>query len=197
MVGVLQKYSRFAKAIETETTNGDLGFLKPATYKSKSSYKKPYSMQQFRGVVIWNHLFPNNSVPPESAVRVAPLDPSIPLAYKVIKVPSDNPHMDDSVEYEEQFDVFTEALLARGVSQSMIDKMLDLFKREEEIRHYGLSVICVPANLTELPDELLKLFDFNKIVTSTLSNGNIVLESLGLVLVKSRQTSVVSNLIRF
>lgn len=151
---VLIKFKEFEKEIFTSLNNGETTYGIPAKVNSFNSYTNPYSIPSLRGTIIWNKLFPDDEIRTPS--RVLLLKTYIPNIERVREVVKD----------ERVISVFEE-----------------IFQDENLILGDGINTITIPLELEKIPDDLVKLIDFSKMVNDTVKPGLIILESLGIKLI--------------
>jgi hypothetical protein len=70
-------------------------------------------------------------------------------------------------------------------------------KEPKTLKDYGLTCIAIPRNKTHLPKEFLSLIDKTTIVNDVISNGNILLESIGYTVIKSNKYISYTNILEF
>jgi hypothetical protein len=70
---------------------------------------------------------------------------------------------------------------------------------EKSIRTNGFNIIALPQNVETIPEWIIPLIDYEKIINDNVSKFNQILESLGIVLLYNTKSEVghASNIIQF
>ena len=76
------KFIKFERQIYDSLTTGQTSFLKPSKFGSEDGYKKPGQIQAYRGVRLWNAMFPRKTIPDFSNVNLLKLRKITPEDYK-------------------------------------------------------------------------------------------------------------------
>ena len=181
-------YHGFAKNINDKLKSGETGSLKNGIIKILSSYKEPYRMQTVRAVLIWNALYPSEYINQSTSFKILDLVKTIPPAAFIKNKDTDEEHFEDN----EQFYEFLES----EFGSEFKEKIEVLFDKHEPLKKYGLTQIAIPLHFEKIPEEFLKFADVDDITNSVVKKGNILLESLGFVLIESKRRSIVSNIIK-
>lgn len=191
IAGVYRDYNAFASSIHNSTTEGNMDYAKPGVLKIIKSYKKPFQMQPVRASMVWNAIYPNEYIPQSSTFKILDLNVNMIPASMIPSGEKDvdnNPIMDPNPEFFK--------FLEDNFSEAISKPLIDLFTSSSEMLQYGLTHIAIPHSVAKVPNELLPFIDVGVITNNVLSKGNILLESLGFVVVKSRKRQFVSNIIR-
>lgn len=184
-IAIYRKFCEYEKFISESIKSGDTSFFKNTSVKALNFYKNPFSMQQVRGFVLWNELYPNETIPASSSVKVVPLLSTSKAVFADIL--KDNPNKDHILECMDKV-----SLLKVG------DLLPDSEMKDESYlgkSRYYADVLSIPFNLKETPKDFADLIDVSSITNSALANGNILLESLGFRLITSNKYRVVSNIV--
>jgi hypothetical protein len=64
------------------------------------------------------------------------------------------------------------------------------------MKKYGIKQIAIPIGVDSVPKHLVAIADIGGLTNAVLRKGNILLESLGFVIVESRKRQIASNFIR-
>ena len=189
--GIYTDYHKFAKSVTDSVINGNSGYLKPGVLKTINSYKKPYQMQSVRAALIWNAFYPKSYIGQSTTFKILEFNQSmIPHSLRTTsQKDADNKFiMEDNPEFSE--------FLYDNFDEDAADRVIALFNERPELKHYGLTQVAIPLDVEMIPTEFLEYADVGSITNAVLSKGNILLESLGFVVVKSRKRQMVSNIIR-
>jgi hypothetical protein len=180
---VFKRFVEFERAIHKSLViDGKTSFLKPSKFASAKRYKKPGTMQVYRGVVLWNMLFPKQFIPNFSNVNLLRLRRVDRENYKEL-FPSE--HHDTIEKY---FD--SEIEINDPESKALAEKA-----SKTTFGDYGISVIAIPKNVENVPEMLRSLIDVTFVIDANMKNGNILLESIGFKVIKSLKQGSYSNII--
>jgi hypothetical protein len=191
IAGVYKEYSEFAATIHESVSDGKMDYAKPGVLKIIKSYKMPFQMQPVRASMVWNAIYPNEYIPQSSTFKILDLNTNI---IPPGQIPSGEKDVDGKAIMDPNPEFFE--FLENSFSKEISVPLIDLFNSSAEMLQYGLTHIAIPHSVPTVPDELLHLIDVGIITNNVLSKGNILLESLGFVVVKSRKRQFVSNMIR-
>lgn len=191
IAGVYTMYNDFATTVNDAVVAGKMDYAKPGVLKIIKSYKKPFQMQPVRASMVWNAIYPNEYIPQSSTFKIIDLNTNlIPPS----KIPSGQKDVDGKMMMDPNPEFFE--FLENSFSEKISKPLIDLFTSSDEMLDYGLTHIAIPHSFETVPEELLPLIDVGVTTNNVLSKGNILLESLGFVIVKSRKRQFVSNMIR-
>ena len=168
---IIRKIEKFKHTIRKSLEEGKLEFLPLKSVKEVAAYDTPYSEQGIRAVRSWNFLYP---------------DMQINLPDKILGLRL-------SCEKQKQLD----AAMIPGDKRKLIQE--NIFDSEEKsIRTNGFNIIAIPQNLERIPEWLIPIIDYDKMIEDNVSKFNAILKSLGAVTLKTRATSNhMSNIITF
>lgn len=167
---IIRKINTFKSMIRESLTNGELQYLNLISVKEPEAYKKPFSEQGIKGVMVWNAVYPNKAIALPDKVLVVKLD------YKTLK------------KFEEAKELFGEAydILLKEIFNSP----------NELISKPGITTICIPQNTDKLPDWVIRTMNVESMINDIVSKFNPILESLGNVTIKTKADSQhMSNII--
>lgn len=167
---IIRKINTFKSMIRESLTNGELQYLNLISVKEPEAYKKPFSEQGIKGVMVWNAVYPNKAIALPDKVLVVKLD------YKTLK------------KFEEAKELFGEAydILLKEIFNSP----------NELISKPGITTICIPQNTDRLPDWVIRTMNVESMINDIVSKFNPILESLGNVTIKTKADSQhMSNII--
>lgn len=176
-------YTNFESTVYKDVEACKTGFLKPGVLKSVSSYKMPYRQQGYRAVLVWNKLYPQLTINESSTFKILEFDKSF-----------GTPEPISDTNKNGTPDLFW-ATVYENLGEDNGDKLRELFDEHPELQRFGLDVIAIPLNIDTYPEELLPIANTEFITSSVLSKGNILLESLGFIVIKSRKFQSVTNIV--
>lgn len=182
---VFKVFTDFEQEVANSLINGSTEYLKAVTVKAIHHYANPFSLQQVRGFLVWNECFPHKAIPAHSAIRVVPL--------KNLSRDEFASLIGDDEEGKRIMEC-----LDRIVTLKVEDLNPNSEKGSETFcgksRQY-VDILGLPFNEETIPERFRPLVDIDMITNNTMSNGNILLESLGFTLVTSNKMRSVSNVI--
>lgn len=188
-----RKFLAFEKRIRTSLENCSVEFCKPGTFKKVEAYKFPLRMAAFRGILLWNALYPENPIPDFTSVNLLILkdigfDVSMSMLPEAMQETIRESYLSQDSEMERRI---------QRAAAGEADVAIDSAYIEGELKKFGLTTLALPKTLKAFPDEFKTLVDYDKLVNDVTNNGNILLESLGFYIAKSLSTSTVSNVLQF
>lgn len=189
---IYEMYHGYTKEIDNSVLDGDTTYLKVGVLKTLSAYKKPYTLQSVRSTLVWNALYGDkNYIPSFSNFKILELDQTIipPIVIPSGQKDEDNKHI--LVDNDDFFPFIIDAM-----GEDFADKLERLYEEHPGLKQYGLGILAIPTNVDAIPTEFLKLVDVGSITNSVMKKGNILLESLGFVLVTNNNRAVVSNMLK-
>jgi len=156
---ILRELEAFREIIHRSLLNGEKKFLLPKSVKELEAYEDPYKEQGVRGILVWNLLYPDNSI-------------SLPEKVDIVKVKLD-----------------TEAQLEKlkRINKEFYEKIdKHIFNnKNEKIAKKGVQVIAIPRNIPKIPDWILEFIDYETIILDNISKFYSVLESLWIETIKA------------
>ena len=170
---ILEKIRQFEMTIEDSLRNGELYYLPLKSVKELGGYKDPYKEQGVKAVYIWNHLFPSMQI-------------NLPEKILALKLT-----LSKYKDYE------TNKHIIPGEFRDILEN--DIFNSDKiPIAKNGFSIIGLPQNIERIPEWLIPIIDYKKIIEDNVSKFNSILKSLGIIILNSKSTNThVSNLIDF
>ena len=159
---ILDKIDGFENHIKDELKKGNTRFLSPDKVNGLDSYIKPLTQSGVRGVLLWNFLYPSMEI-------------RLPSNVNYIKLKTKT--LEDFEKYGNMKQKFPD-----------IYEKIEKFLCEPEMNHYGITYICFPKNLKEIPEWVIPYMDLDKVVADNVKTFTPVLNSLGLKLLKIKST---------
>ena len=206
---LFNKFVSFEREIHNSLNNLETQYLKPAKFGILERYAAPFQQQVVRGTLLWNALYPteyidklsqvyllkfkNNSYEDLEKLLGKELFDKIEKEYfsiKPIKTKNDGNSL--AGEFCDEPEVVDDDDSSDDEESSPKDK-----KEPKTLKDYGLTCIAIPRNKTHLPKEFYSLIDKTTIVNDVISNGNILLESIGYTVIKSNKYISYTNMLEF
>ena len=181
-MSVFMKFIKFERQIYDSLTTGQTSFLKPSKFGSEDGYKKPGQIQAYRGVRLWNAMFPRKTIPDFSNVNLLKLRKITPEDYK--------DHFPQ--EWHEAVEAYFDYQLPKIKGQDSEDGEK---KVKTCLGDYGIDVIAIPKGEEAVPEVFRDLIDTTNIIDANMKNGNILLESIGFKVVKSLKQDTITNIV--
>ena len=171
---ILARIHKFKQTIHESLENGKMEFLPLKSVKEVEAYKKPFSEQGIRAARIWNLLYPELTI-------------NLPDKFLVLAIKCGKEKDFQAMRAYIPQDKFE--ALETGVYQC----------EEKSIRTNGFNIIALPQNVETIPEWIIPLIDYEKIINDNVSKFNQILESLGIVLLYNTKSEVghASNIIQF
>jgi hypothetical protein len=151
---LMREVKRFEKEIYHDLKQGGTQYLKPQSYKSGDAYKKPWSVQVYKAVAVWNAMYPNN--------KIYSLD-KVKLVKTVVTGLQDLDKIKD--KYPEEY-----KLIYNNIFKSS----------DPELIKAGMKVIAIPSTIHETPEWIRELIDYTTIISDVCSSFRSVLDAFKL-----------------
>jgi len=164
---ILGIFKGFEDEIRNSLKNGEITFLTPGKCNDFDSYKNAYTVASARGSIIWNKLYPNNTIQTPAKVNL--------LKLKINSITDLEPIYGTEFFNRIQQEVFN----------------------DENLAHYGMDKICMPKSVTRIPEELIPFINYEDIIDDNIRVGNLLLESLGIKLMQYNNKEYYSTFISF
>ena len=177
-LSVFDRFINFERMVKTSLSSGETRFLRPSKYGSMDGYKFPGQQMAFRGVILWNALYPKRSIPDFSNVNL--------LKLRTI----------DIDKLEQYFDEQTIERL-NGYLDFALPKIegKDEEKQKLSLKEYGIDILALPKSETKVPKEFIPLINTTSIIDDNMKNAIILLESIGFKVTKSLKQSTYTNIV--
>ena len=172
LAAVYKDFLGMENNIRNTLISGECTFLQPGKFNEVQSYAAPYTIQTVRGSLLWNALFPDNSINPPEKVNYFKLKP---------------------IPYTEFVNLLPE--------KEMKDKVIKLYSTakgsngSKDLAEYDINIICVPKNLKKIPDFLIPLIDIETMVHDQIRPAMEIIKPLGFKSVDVLDSSYVTNII--
>jgi DNA polymerase elongation subunit (family B) len=172
---IIKKFDQLGLEVEKSLKNGDLTYSLPKNIENIDGYKDASMQEPVRGTIVWNSIEPETPiVPPEKVniVKMRAFDKTSPELEKL------------KLSNEPKYNSIIKTVFNEGVEKPTID-----------ISRFGLSVVSIPKSVERIPEYLLPMIDFQSMVNNNMTNGYIILESLGIYTEEVKTTKYKSNII--
>jgi hypothetical protein len=172
---VVTAFAKYEEMVHTSLQNGEMKFAKPAKFSGIKAYTFPYRMEAFRGVLVWNDVFPS--------------EPIRTLEYV---------HMfKTTANTVEKFDAIVEEYDFSEEDLRILKIVRNTCFTGENMPSYGFTRICIPRSVKETPTWVLPFIDEASIVEDNIKSALILLECLGVRCVTVRGSSKFTNIVEF
>lgn len=194
---IIDKYDILGKSIERSLKSGNTEYLLPKNLEIIESYKTPDTIEAVRATILWNALEPENTIVPPEKINIVKLRADImePLA----NISS----LDEIPALANNPDVAPEL---KDMVINHIDKVKEIAKTiyniggnnksKIDISRFGMSCIAIPKGVDKIPDYLIPLIDYQSMANNNMTNGYILLESLGIYVSDIKTVKYKSNIIQ-
>jgi hypothetical protein len=172
---IIGEFDKLGKTIEGSLRKGEITYSIPRSLEQFDKYKMPSTIEPLRGVLVWNALEPENVITPPDKVNIVKLKGYDKGAPELEKLKDTHPS---------KYKALMKTVFNEGVADPKID-----------ISRFGLSVLTVPKSAEKIPDYLLGMIDYQSMVNTNMSNGYIILESLGIYTEEVATTKYKSNIV--
>lgn len=172
---IIKQFDDLGVQIEESLKKGEILYLLPKNLESIDGYKDPSTLEPVRGAIIWNALEPENQiVPPEkiNLLKLTVFDKNDPKLQTLRQ------------KYPDKYNTIMRIVFNEGVENPKID-----------IARFGLSTIAIPKSVEHIPEYLRPLIDYKTMVNKNMTNGFILLESLGVYTEEVKTNKYKSNII--
>lgn len=167
---ILDDLETLADNIRESFENGETTYMTPASSKAAEKYDFPLRNKPLRGIMVWNHLYPNKEITFPAEVNTVKLTSKTLQGLKVIK-------RDFPKEY-------------KAIKKFIFN--------DPEFANYGFDVMSIPKDNALIPEWVRPLIDVDTIVIDNLSNFLPLSESIGIKTIYStKDTKFISNIVEF
>lgn len=199
---IIKKYDDIIDKVESSLRSGSIEFLIPGQVKLLDQYSDPYKLMSVRGMVVWNALEPDSQIVPPDKVKILKLKTGIELKRNKVthyydkntgiiveepiegveysKIKEDETDAEMYRRLETMINNCEEFVWLRANHPEKFDKVIKTVYGKDGFPDKGFAVIALPADAETIPDYLLPLVDYNAMVVTNTSAGNVLLDSLGI-----------------
>lgn len=178
MPHIIGKFVEYEQMIKKSIEEGKIEFGIPKKFSGINAYDYPYRMEVVRGSVVWNHFFPTDPV-------------------QLMDLPKTFPMFGETID---EFDL----VVARNEDEfspedrKLVDELRSyVFEQNKELKEKGFTRLCIPSTQKSIPTFFIPFIDKEALINKNMSNGLILLKSLGIHCIEARSTNKMSNMIRF
>ena len=171
---IINKFDDLGLQIENSLKAGEITYTLPKNVEQIDGYKDPSMQEPVRGVLVWNALEPEQPIVPPEKVNTV----------KLKAFDKDSPELKKLAEtHPDKYATIMRVVFNEGSDKPKID-----------ISRFGLSIVAIPKSASKIPDYLIPLIDLQSMVSNNMTNGYIILESLGIYVGDFKQTKYKSNI---
>jgi hypothetical protein len=171
---IINKFDELGIQIEESLKRGEILYSLPKNVEQIEGYKDPSMQEPVRGVLVWNALEPEFQINPPEKINII----------KLRAFDKDCKEFQDlKVSHPDKYNAIMDVVF----NQSGTNKI--------DISRFGLSVVAIPKSVEKIPSYLLPMIDYQSIVNNNMTNGYIILESLGIFTEEVKTTKYKSNII--
>jgi hypothetical protein len=172
---IIKQFDDLGIEIEDSLKKGEILYLLPKNLESIDGYKDPATLEPVRGALIWNALEPENQIVPPEKINLL----------KLTVYDKNDPRLQTlRNNHPEKYNALMRVVFNEGVKNPTID-----------ISRFGLSTIAIPKSVEHIPDYLRPFIDYKTMVNKNMTNGYILLESLGVYTEEVKTNKYKSNII--
>lgn len=165
---IIHKYKDLEDTIYKSLTNGELEYLIPAKVNTVDSYVNAYRIMAFKATVVWNALFPNKVIVPPTKMHVVK-----------VKIPT--------------FDTVAQKLDPESHEYKVFQK---LFQNKDLVGTTGINAIAIGNEEKEIPEVIRQFIDVDTMINDHMKTGIILLESVGMKILKTSSVQIPTNIIK-
>ncbi len=165
---IIHKYKDLENSIYQSLKNGELEYLIPAKVNTADSYVNAYRIMAFKATVVWNELFPNKVIVPPTKMQVVKVN--IPTFQTVADKLDPNSH---------EYKVFQK-----------------LFQNKDLVGTTGINAIAIGNEEREIPEVIRMFMDADTMINDHMKTGIILLESIGMKILKTSSVQIPTNIIK-
>lgn len=173
---ILRKYDGLGDDIRDSLRERNTEYLLPKNAELIETYELPDQIEPIRGVLIWNELEPENQIVLPEKINLLKLKELSTDSEEFIWLKENHP---------EKFNAVMKVVYNEGVSNPKLD-----------ISRFGFTSVAIPKSVEKIPEYLIPFIDFNAMVNNNISNGYVILESLGVYISQVKKFQYKSNLVR-
>lgn len=161
------------------------------------SYKTPDTIEAVRATILWNALEPEDTIVPPDKINIVKLNPDIATPLGEISSLDEIPALATSPDISPELRdlIIRHPDKARGIAKTIYN-IGNQNKSAIDISRFGMSCIAIPKSVDQIPDYLVPLIDYQSMVNNNMTNGYILLESLGIYVSDIKTVKYKSNIIQ-
>lgn len=161
---VFNDFNKLKLDIEESFLNGEITYSIPGKINDISSYANPLQQLTVRGTILWNNLYPNDSIVIPDKIN-----------YLKLRIP----HEKDEYEYDKVCEIIDRDNETDDDEKERIKEVIkEVVYDDSSYAHYGLKVICLPKKIKEVPKWLSDMISIDEMLELNLKPGYKILKSL-------------------
>lgn len=165
---ILSKLSNFEEKITKSIMNGEFDYLSVVNVKTEDNYKDPLGTGSYKGVWVWNQLYPDRQIELPSYVYLVKVN--MQKLKDVSELAIDKP--------------------------DMFERLMDLFTNNDRIKKSGIKNIAIPVD-GKIPKWLKPYINTDEVVMNNIGLILPVLEPLGIPTInRTKSNQFFSNIIQ-
>jgi len=176
-VEILYRFDKIEKDIRENLKSGTTVYLQPASVSGDGSYQIPERIAAWRGVQIWNTIYPEMTIDLPGRVmqiRIKPLDD-----YSYLK--------------QEHPEIYEKIMIILENKVNLLSTKYDGNSKMKSNKKDVLDIICIPYQLEKIPDWIIPLIDIDLIVDKLMKPGQFILNAIGVSTPDDYLTNVVDR----
>ena len=176
LVKILSKYDAISENIKESLENRNTEYLLPKNAEVIEAYSAPDQIEPIRGIIAWNALEPESQIILPDKINLL----------KLKALPKDAPEFEALKEkYPAKYKALMKAVYNEGVENPKLD-----------ISRFGFSAVAIPKSVEKIPEYLLPFIDYLAMTNNNMSNGYIILKSLGVYISQVEKFQYKSNIVK-
>jgi len=158
---IIRKFDDIGIEIEKSLRAGELVYSIPKSIEIFDSYKNPSTLEAVRGAIVWNAIEPDSPISPPEKVNI-------------IKLKAFDKNHPEFLKLKETYPNKYQAIMSTVFNEGLDEKSVKI-----DISRFGFSVVAMPKSIEKIPEYLLPFIDYQAMINNNMTNGYILLESLG------------------
>lgn len=194
---IIDKYDRLGERVEASLRNGSTEYAIPGNCEIFENYSNPEQMRAVRGITVWNALEMENQIIPPDKVNILDLNEKLFEPFRkldhlenismLLNDPDVSQELKDLIiKYPEKAKII--AKVAYNVDNSDANAL--------DISKFGMGCLAIPKGDEKSPEYILPFIDYTGMVNKSMTNGYILLESIGIYISDVSLTKYKSNIIQ-
>ena len=194
---IIDKYDRLGERVEASLRNGSTEYAIPGKCEIFDNYSNPVQMRAVRGITVWNALEMENQIIPPDKVNLLDLNEKLFEPFRKLEHLENMPMLlndpdvsqelkDLIIKYPEKAKII--AKVAYNVDNSDANAL--------DISKFGMGCLAIPKGDEKSPEYILPFIDYTGMVNKSMTNGYILLESIGIYISDVSLTKYKSNIIQ-
>lgn len=194
---IIDKYDAIGDQISKSLQDGKTEYLLPKNLEIIENYKTPERIEAVRATILWNALEPENVIVPPEKINIIKLRPELAECLKSLNSLDDLSYlMTQESTPKEMKDFYSKYPAKVKALAKTLYNIDNKNKSAVDISNFGLSCIAIPKSENSIPEYLIPFIDYDGMVNNNMTNGYILLESLGIMVEEIKTTKYKSNIIQ-